>query len=99
MELVTEFGVAACIHPIEPGDESVLGFVPCSIASAVERMSRDPLTGTRFATMKSMNSATPACLAPGRVIFRNDHLGEVLDHAVVLGREEKAVGTNRTSKR
>src|SRR5215813_2522629 len=38
--------------------------LPASIASAVERISRAPLTATRFASMKSMNSATPACFAP-----------------------------------
>ena len=38
---------------------------PNSMASSVERTSRDALTGTRLATMKSMNSATPAVFAPG----------------------------------
>jgi len=35
------------------------------VTSPVERTSRDVLTGTQFATMKSINSATPACFAPG----------------------------------
>ena len=85
--------LAARVHPLEPGEKSVLRLSPVlhcivcrtNVAGAADRHA----VGDH--EVDELGHA--GLFGPRRVILRNDHLGEMLDHTVLLRRkEERFVG-------
>ena len=82
---MAKVGVTTHVHPIQAGGESNLRIVAglhrlCSRANVAR-----PADGYAAREHEVDQFSHARLLGSRRIIFRNDHLGEMLDHAVLLG--------------